>query len=169
MKKAAAILAIFAILFSFSACNLRKKELTEEQLRESLSNADEQRIAESQSVEVAYSEGVEKQVDEIGKTVKNKKLVVKFVTPNGTECDVFIMDKKGNLDYCMVYKFFNNASSYKTQLDYPDMDNEKQVKHDDESRMIVYKTTYLRECDFQTLYEEYTSETAVKNGYIVVE
>lgn len=168
MKKAAAIAAIFAILLSLSACKVHK-ELTDDELRESLSNAESQRIAESQSVEAAYSEGVEENIDEVGKTVKNKKLVVKSKTSYGTECQVFIMDKKGNLDYCMVYRFFDSMSSYKTYRGYPNTDNEKQVKHDDKARMIVYKTQMQRETDFATLYDEYTGETAKSYGYTVIE
>ena len=168
MKKAAAIAAIFAILLSLSACKVHK-ELTDDELRESLSNAESQRIAESQSVEAAYSEGVEENIDEVGKTVKNKKLVVKSSTSYGTECQAFIMDKKGNLDYCMVYRFFDSMSSYKTYRGYPNTDNEKQVKHDDKARMIVYKTQMQRETDFATLYDEYTGETAKSYGYTVIE
>lgn len=168
MKKAAAIAAIIAILLSLSACKVNK-ELTDDELRESLSNAESQRIAESQSVEVAYSEGVEENIDEVGKTVMNKRLVVKSSTSYGTECQVFIMDKKGNLDYCMVYRFFDSMSSYKTYRGYPNTDNEKQVKHDDKARMIVYKTQMQRETDFATLYDEYTGETAKSYGYTVIE
>lgn len=168
MKKAAAIAAIIAILLSLSACKVHK-ELSDDELRESLSNAESQRIAESQSVEVAYSEGVEENIDEVGKTVKNKKLVVKSSTSYGTECQAFIMDKKGNLDYCMVYRFFDSMSSYKTYLGYPDSDDEKQVKHDDKARMIVYKVKMQREADFATLYDEYSGETAKSYGYTVIE
>ena len=168
MKKAAAIAAIFAILLSLSACKVHK-ELTDDELRESLSNAESQRIAESQSVEAAYSEGVEENIDEVGKTEKNKKLVVKSSTSYGTECQAFIMDKKGNLDYCMVYRFFDSMSSYKTYRGYPNTDNEKQVKHDDKARMIVYKTQMQRETDFATLYDEYTGETAKSYGYTGIE
>ena len=79
------------------------------------------------------------------------------------------MDKKGNLDYCMVYRFFDSISSYKTYLGYPDSDDEKQVKHDDKARMIVYKVKMQREADFATLYDEYSSDTAKGYGYTVIE
>ena len=168
MKKVIAVLVVAASLLSLTACKM-KKEMTNEEYQASLAANESKRVAESIKVEEEYSEGIAENVEEIGKTVKNKRLVLKVASPTGTEYEVIVMDKKGNADYELLYQFFDYIGNYNAIVDYKDEVNRKQIKHDAKARMIVYRIDNIREATFDELYEEFKSETAKNYGYEVVE
>ena len=87
MKKILALIAVAATLFSLSACKINGKMTAEE--RES------SRVEQSLKVEREYIEGVNETVeDEIGKTVKGKRLVVRADVPTGYKYTVYEFDRK---------------------------------------------------------------------------
>ena len=168
MKKAVAIISIFAVLFSLSACKI-KKDLSAEEVAQSYAAEESKKIQESIKVEEDYSAGVAENANEIGKTVKNEKLVVEFDDVLGYEYHVFVMNKKGISKYKLIYRFYDSITNYEEILEQPDTKNSKIVEHNDAARMIVYKYTNIPERSFDELYKEYSSELTVKMGYKIIE
>ena len=82
MEKVIAVLIVAASLLSLTACKM-KKEMSNEEFQASLAADESKRVAESIKVEEEYSEGIAENVEEIGKTVKNKRLVLKTLSPTG--------------------------------------------------------------------------------------
>lgn len=168
MKKITAILLATAALLSLTACKM-KKEMTDDEFQASLAAEESKKVAESIKVEEEYSEGIAENVEEIGKTVKNKKLVIKSMSSTGYEYEVIFMDKNGNTDYKLIYNFYDYIGNYEAIVKYEDEENRKQVKHDAKARMIVYRIDDIQQATFDELYESYKSETAKEYGYEVVE
>lgn len=168
MKKVIAVLVVAASLLSLTACKM-KKEMSNEEFQASLAADESKRVAESIKVEEEYSEGIAENVEEIGKTVKNKRLVLKTLSSTGYEYEVIVMDRKGNADYKLLYQFFDYIGNYNAIVEYKDEENKKQVKHDEKARMIVYRIDDIQEATFDELYESYKSETAKEYGYEVIE
>ena len=164
MKKIVALAVIFATVFSFSACKMSGKKLTAEERESS-------RIEHSLKIEREYIEGVNETVeDEIGKTIKGERLVVKTDNDLGYEYFVFVFDKKENIKEKYTYKFYDNMINYEMMLDIKENGDNKQVDHDKSKRMVVYKKTKnLHDETFTGLYDFYTDSARVERGYKVIE
>lgn len=164
MKKILALAVIAATLFSLSACKVTGKMTVEE--RES------SRVEESLKIEREYVEGVNETVEEeIGKTKKGERLVIKGSTALGHEYTVFIFDKKEKLKDEYNYQFFDLMKNYEYTLEIKETGHGKQVDHDDKARMVVYKKASkdLAEDTFDSLYEVYSNPQLTELGYIIVE
>ncbi len=168
MKRIIAIISAVAAICSLASCTVTSNMTPEEQL--SYHNAKEQEaIEESMRIEEEIIEEIESVDDEIGKTVKNKKIVLERISQGGTTKRVIYMDKKGKAEYTMIYQFFNDPDIYASMRDAGDNGDDKQIKHNDEKRMIVYKNTKgeIVGAEFDVLYENY--KTYGINGYKLVE
>ena len=76
MKKLIAVIAVFAAVLSLSAC--KPKELSPVEKQSKYAAEESERVAASIQAENDYIDGVNDYSDnEIGKTVKGKKLVIK--------------------------------------------------------------------------------------------
>lgn len=164
MKKILAFAVIFATVCSLSACKMSGKKLTAEERESSIAE-------QSLKVEREYIEGVNETVeDEIGKTIKGERLVVKTDNDLGYEYFVFVFDKKENIKEKYTYKFYDQMINYEMMLDIKENGDNKQVDHDKTRRMVVYKKTKnLNDETFTTLYNFYTDPARVKRGYQVIE
>lgn len=165
MKKILALIAIAATLFSLSACKLGGKKMTAAERESS-------RVEESLKVEREYIEGVNETVeDEIGKTKKGERLVIKGSTALGYEYTVYVFDKKEKLKEEYSYQFFDLPVNYEATLEIKETGHGKQVDHDEKSRMVVYKKASkdLAEDTFDSLYEVYSNPQLTELGYTIIE
>lgn len=167
MKRIIAAIAILAVVLSLTACNLKKKELSAEEFQSSVAAEEARRAQESLQAEIEYSQGVIKEGDKIGKTEKNKRIVVKIDVNYGTEYEVFVMNKKGVIDYKLLYQFFDDLENYNTIVKYKDTDSKKQVDHDEKARLIVYKFSDMVERTYDEVYNDYKSLEG--DGYTIIE
>ncbi len=132
MKKLIAILSLAAILFGFAAC---KKDDASANYPTNLS-AEE--IA-SLEAEKAIVDDMDKLEEEIGDSVKGKKIVGKEADDFTTEYFVVYFDNKGKSEYLIKYVYYNKAEHYKTAVDIGDKGTAKFISSDDDLRMVVYK------------------------------
>lgn len=168
MKKILAVIAVFLVLFSLASCKAVKPQLTDEEVRESLSAEASKKVEESIKAQKEYNAGVEAAIEEIGKTVKGEKLVVKVPTVRGIEYAVFHFDKKELVKYRVSYYFFEQMDHYEDKIDVVDKD-EKLIDKDKSLKMAVIKDTEVNELTFDQYYEYYTYEKVVSQGYEVIE
>lgn len=169
MKKIIAVFAVFATLLSLAACK-PKRELTADEVQQSVAAEQSRRVEESLQVERDYLEGIDEQVDEeIGKTKKKERLVVKATSITGTEYMVFECKKDGTVKKKLGYLFYDNIENYETILEQGGGTMRKIVDHDDKARMIVFSYTRLPERDFDGLYKTYSSETSAEMGFTIIE
>ncbi len=169
MKRIIAIFAVFATLLSLAACK-PKRELTADEIQQSREAEQSRRVEESLQVERDYLEGIDEQVDEeIGKTKKKERLVVKATSITGTEYMVFECKKDGTVKKKLGYLFYDNIENYETILEQGGGSLRKIVDHDDKARMIVFSYTKLPERDFDGLYKTYSSETSAEMGFTIIE
>lgn len=169
MKKIIALAMMAAMLLSLSACKL-KKDMTADEIKESMSAIESQRAAESLKVEQEYLEGITEHADdEIGKTKKGERLVLKVGSPTGYEYRVFEFDRHEIAKKVLFYKFYNTEENYQVMLDAGDTITKKIVDHDKKARMIVYSLKEVHKESFDILYETYSDENVAKYGYEIIE
>lgn len=170
MKKIIAIIAVFAVLFSLSACKMKQKDLSDDEIQSYLSAEESKQVEQSLKVERDYIEGVDEQVDDkIGKTKKNKKLVVEVSTTAGYEYIVFEFSGKGILKKKLSYYFYNDVETYRFVAEHGGGSDKEIVDTDDKARMVVYNYKNLPEKDYDGLYETYSLDTAAEMGYRIIE
>lgn len=153
MKKITAVLLLLAIMFSATACG--KVYFDEDKYNEAQSKeAEKQSVAQSEQ-ESAIAADKENLEGKMGKSEENKKLVVKRTYGDHMEYLELIFDKKGNIDYKITYKYFDEEDYYRTVLGYGDIGSDKMISHDDKLRMIAYKSKDLVEADYEFYYNLY--------------
>lgn len=157
MKKLMALLLASAVLLSFASCG--KKDMTAEEYSEYMAAEESKKAVESEKAEELVSEKMDDVSDDLGKTIKGKKLVVKKVDSVDTRYRVIMMDKKGMGDYMVTYIFANNDNDYNVL--YNAAKNDKDLyKHDKDGRMIANRTDEIPETDFEDFYEGYKLDSA---------
>ena len=170
MKKIIAIFTVFAALASLSACKVNNKELTPDEVQQSVAAEQSKRVEESLQAERDYLEGIDEQVEEeIGKTKKKERLVVKATSITGTEYIVFECKKDGTVKKKLGYLFYDNIENYKMLLESGGGSSRKIVDNDDKARMIVFSYDEQIQSDFDGLYKTYSSELSAEKGYTVIE
>ncbi len=169
MKKLIALIAVFATVLSFSACKLNK-DLTPEEKQSKYAAEESKKVAASIQAENDYIDGVNEYSDnEIGKTVKGKKLVIKAESALGYKYNVFEFNKKGKMTARYCYEFYDSIENYEIQSDIKDNRDRKLVETDDEARMVVYKYNEVWEQTFDELYTAYSKPEVNDLGYSIVE
>lgn len=167
MKKIIALIAIFAAVLSFSAC--KKVNMTPEEKQAYYAAEESKKVAASIQAENDYIDGVNEYSDnEIGKTVKGKKLVIKAESSLGYKYNVFEFNKKGNMTARYCYEFYDSIENYEVQSKIEDR-KRKLVDTDDEARMVVYKYNEVWEQTFDELYDAYSKPEVIDLGYSIVE
>lgn len=168
MKRIIAIISAVAALCSLASCAVTSNMTPEEQL--SYHHAKEQEaIEESMRIEEEIVEEIERVTDKIGKTEKNKKIVLEKYTETVTTKRVLYMDRKGKCEYSMTYEFYKTKDDYEFYLNAGDCGKYKLVDHDDKNRLLVYKNVEFLSVgqDFDVLYEGHKGATL--NGFTLVE
>lgn len=167
MKKILAVIAVFSVLFSLASCKL-SPQMSEEELRESLTAEASKKVEESIKAQEEYEENVGNSIDEIGKTVKNKKLVIKVNTSLGKEYMVYYFGKDKKVDYRVDHYFYDSIDNYEWRLN-DEPEGSKVIAHDESMKMVVVKLSDVPEDEFDYLYETYKDEKIAKYGYEIIE
>lgn len=168
MKKFIALIATFATLLSLSAC--KPKELSPEEKQAKYAAEESERVAASMQAENDYIDGVHDYSDnEIGKTVKGKKLVIRAESSLGYKYLVFEFNKKGKMTERFSYEFYDSIENYEVQADIKEDRMRKLVDTDDKARMVVYKYKDMWEQTFDELYTAYSNPDVNGLGYTIVE
>ncbi len=169
MKKIIAVFAVFAALLSLAACK-PKRELTADEVQQSLAAEQSRKVEASLKVERDYLEGIDEQVDEkVGKTKKKERLVVKATSITGTEYMVFECKKDGTVKKKLGYLFYDNIENYEMILENGGGSSRKIIDNDEKARMIVFSYDENIESNFDDLYKLYSSELSAEKGYTVIE
>ena len=169
MKKLIALIAVLATLLSLSACKLGK-ELSPEEKQSKYAEAESERVAASLQAENYYIDGVHEYSDnEIGKTIKGKKLVIKGESSMGYKYSVFEFNKKGKMTKRLSYEFFDSIDNYEVQAEIDGDRKRKLVDTDDKARMVVYKYDEVWEQTFDEIYAAYSKPEVKELGYSIVE
>ncbi len=170
MKKIIAVLAILATVFSLSACKKLGKMDAEER-SQYIAEQESEMVEASLKAERDFVNGVNETIDdEIGKTQKGKRLVIEVKDPNSVQYFVFVFNRKQILDHQLTYMFLELPTNYYAMKNYDnDTKDKKLIKHDDASRMLVYKLIHDNEVTYDKLYEMYSKPERIKMGYSIVE
>ena len=118
MKKMIAILTALAATLSLASCSVKNDKTTADYLAE-------QEIEESQLIEsltqaeIERSEKMIKNIEDIGKTEKNKQIVVKVPYAYGDQYHIFVMNRKGICEKVRDYYFYETVEMF-------ERNNEKQ-------------------------------------------
>ncbi len=169
MKKLIAMIAVLATVISLSACKMNK-ELSPEEKMSKYAAEESKMVAESIQAENDYIDGVhDYSENEIGKTVKGKKLVIRCEISMGYKYEVFTFNKKGKMTERLSYEFYDSVDNYKVQSDIKGDRKRKLVDTDDEARMVVYKYNETWEQTFNELYDAYSKPEVIDLGYSIVE
>ena len=168
MKKYIALIATFATLLSLAAC--KPKELSPIEKQSTYAAEESEKVAASLQAENDYIDGVHDYSDnEIGKTVKGKKLVIKAESSLGYKYNVFEFNKKGKMTKYLSYEFYDAINNYEVQSKIKEDRKRKLVDTDDKARMVVYKYNEVWEQTFDELYEAYSKPEINDLGYTIVE
>lgn len=158
MKKLTAVLLLFAVLFSVTACG--KVYFDEDEYLSEVSKEESEAAVSSSKQEEEISQNKEEVADKIGKTEENKKIVVKETYGNSVNYVVTYF-KNGIASYRDTYTYFDTKKYYEKILSNGDDGNDKIIDHDDNLRLIVYRNKEIVEGDFEmflSLYERRDAE-----------
>ncbi len=162
MKRIIAALIILATVLALASCSF--KELTPEEKMSSVAAEESKRAEERSSVEAAIEVGKKDILDEIGKSKKDKKLVVVKYEENFTEYRVIVMDKNGFGDYMEKYIFYN-IEQYKSSKNQESFGADELVDRDDDLRMLKFK----RDFDIDSTYENFYKTYEDRSTWTIVE
>ncbi len=155
MKQAICVLlAVITALCIFAGCQ-KKIYFDEDEYNSAVSESksvEDESLSEQESEIVADKANLE---GELGKSEKNKKLVVKLVYGDHMEY-VAIYFKKNVFSYIMTYKYFDSESYYEMVKGYGDDGSDKLVETDDQLRCLVYKSTDRSKADYDFYYNLYS-------------
>lgn len=171
MKKIIAILAVFATALSLASCSPKNDKTAEELISEQ--DAEYSQLIESMTqAEIERSEKMVKNIDDLGKTEKNKQIVVKVAYPNGEHYQVFVFNRKGICQKIRDYYFYATAEMYAISNERQvEDDHRKKIDSDKTARMIAFESDYeLEERNkFDQILELYKNEESKAQGYEVIE
>ncbi len=170
MKKLIALISVLATLISLSACKMNK-ELTPEEKMSQYAAEESKMVAESIKAENDYIDGVNEYSDnEIGKTVKGKRIVVRCESAFGYKYLVFIFNKKGEMTKRSSYEFYDNIDNYEVQKEIKKpYGSKKLVDTDDKARMVVYEYEEMWAQTYDEVYANYKNSEINDLGYTLVE
>lgn len=169
MKKLIALIAVLATVVSLSACKMNKN-LSPEEKQSKYAAEESKMVAASLQAENDYIDGVhEFSENEIGKTQKKTKLVIRAESSLGYRYDVFEFSKKGKMTKRLSYEFYDSIENYKVQSKIKEDRKRKLIDTDDKARMVLYKYDEVWEQTFDELYEAYSKPEVNELGYSIVE
>lgn len=150
VKRIIAVLVVFATLFTLVACGSKTaEEISEEASKAAVKNSEKisQRDAE-------IDEKIASVEEDVGKTEKGKRLVTKMVYGESTIYEVVVFKNKTS-DYILRYEFYYSDWVYENAKKVGDDGNDKLIKKDDNTRLLVYKNKDNMELSFDDYYARY--------------
>lgn len=171
MKKIIAILAAFATALSLASCSVNNNKTTAELVSEQ--EAEYQQLIESLSqAEIERSEKMVKNIEDLGKTQKNKQIVVKVAYPNGEHYQVFLFNRKGICQKVRDYYFYETVEMFEISNErQKETERKKKIDADKAARMIAFESEYEIEerNQFDQILELYKNEDSKIQGFEVIE
>ncbi|MBR5562219.1 MAG: hypothetical protein IKW12_03625 [Clostridia bacterium] len=171
IKKILAILAALTTVFSLASCSVKNDKTTEELVSEQ--EAEYEQLIESMSqAELEVSENVIKNIKDIGKTVKNKQIVLKTPYAHGERYRIYIFNKKGICEKVRDYCFFNSSELFELNNEkQKEKTQEKKIDSDKDARMVAFESEYdIEERNkFDQIYDYYNSDEGRAAGYEIIE
>lgn len=171
MKKIIAILAAFATALSLASCSVNNNKTTAELVSEQ--DAEYSRIIESMTqAEIERSEKMIKNIEDLGKTQKNKQIVVKVASANGEHYQIFVMNRKGICEKVRDYYFYDTAEKFEIANEkQKETSRMKKIDSDKTARMIAFESEYNIEerNQFDQILELYKNEDSKAQGFEVIE
>lgn len=156
MKKIALIIALISVILTFAACG-EKEESSPEQYSKYVAAEESRQVEESKKEAEKMSEKMEEVSDDIGKTVKNKKIVLYKEASRDTRYRVLYMDKDGNGDYTITYYFAKTSNDYQVLYNNAKADGNL-YKSDKKSKMVAVKSDNLMNLPFDDFYKNYATD-----------
>lgn len=156
MKKALSVLLLCFVLLG--VCSCQKMIITnEEDYSKYVEESESQSAKEASERQVKVDEDIAKLESELGKTVKNKQIVVRKEY-SGLIIYEIVKFKNKKVDYRLTYKYFEGETDYKDQVEHGDIQNDKLIDSDDTLRCVVYKNNKAnKEMTFDDVYALYDS------------
>ncbi len=171
MKKIIAIISIFAAVISFASCSIKNDKTTAELVSEQ--DAEYSQLLESiTQAEIERSEKMVKNIDDLGKTEKNKQIVVKVASANSEHYQVFIFNRKGICQKVRDYYFYESVELFEVANEkQKETGRKKKIDSDKTARMIVLESDYDIEerNQFDQILELYKNEESKAQGFEVIE
>lgn len=171
MRKIMALLLTFAALFSLAACSVDSGKTTAELVSEA--EAEQSMLVESSiQAEVERSEEMVESIDKIGKTEKNKQLVIKRPYAHGERYQVYVMNKKGICKEVIDYYFYNTSEMFERNNEKQKSEtSKKKIDSDPATRMVVFKTDYDvgEDVTFEMLYDRFAQGITDGSDIVIIE
>ena len=178
MKKIIALLLAVAALLSLASCKVEPTtQVTDPvspddfQAQVNAQQSERQsQIEASIQAQEEIQEEIDKYIAKVGKTKKNKELVMELKSPLGRKFQKYVFDRKGNTSYRLDYFFFDSEENYEaTVQEAKDDKNSSVVEKDKDMKMVVVKETKIVESTFKELYDAFTRQEFIDLGYTVIE
>ncbi len=171
MKKIIAILAAFAAALSLASCSVDNDKIAADYIAEQ--EAEYSQLIESLTqAEIERSEKMVKNIDDLGKTQKNKQIVVRVPYAHGEHYQIFVFNRKGICEKVRDYYFYETVEMFERNNEKQKENlNKKKIDSDKTARMVAFEKDYDIEerNQFDQIYELYSSEEAKAQGYEVIE
>lgn len=178
MKKIIALLLAVTALLSFASCKVEPTaQVTDPvspddfQAQVNAQQSERQsQIEASIKAQEEIQEEIDKYIAKVGKTKKNKELVMEIKFPLGRKFQKYVFDRKGNTSYRLDYFFFDSKENYEATVQQAKDDkNSSVVEKDKDMKMVVVKETKIVESTFKELYESFSRQEFIDLGYTVIE
>lgn len=154
-----ALLLVFATLFTVTACK-KKVYFDEDEYNKQVSINESKSEKEQSERSSKIDEDMSQVEQSIGKTEKNKKIIVKLTYGEHTDYEEILFDKNGIAKEKNYYKYYNTEEMYKFSLEQGSKGNQKLVDHDDTLLMIKYTVKDFGGTDYDTLLDSYKRKDA---------
>lgn len=180
MKKILSVILAAAALFTLAACKVKPSENKEtepykpEEFQAQVSQLQAERASEQadqQKKKDKLNEEIDNYIkEEIGKTQKNKALVLEVSSSRGREYQKYVFNKKGEVDCRINYYFFNDAEDFTSCIAVAENnDYRKVIEKDKKTLMVVVKYIDITSHPFDEFYETYKMPEIINLGYKIVE
>ncbi len=178
VKKIIALLLAFAAVISLAACKVdtapeETEPFSPDDFQAQVSAQEsvrQSRVEASIQAQAEINREIDEYIAKVGKTKKNKELVLELEYPLGRRYQKYVFDKKKNVDYRLDYYFFDSEDNYEATISSTKSDkNRKVVEKDKDLKMVVVKYTDPSPSTFDELYETYSKPEVIDLGYLIVE
>ena len=156
MKKALSVLLLCFVILGICSC--QKKIITDPDEYSKHVEKSESKAAEASSKQqVKIDEDIAKLESELGKTEKNKQIVVRKEY-SGLIIYEIVKFKSKKVDCRLTYKYFDSERDYKDELEIGDRGTDKLIDNDDALRCVVFKNEKAnKDMTYDEVYELYDS------------
>lgn len=161
MKKILAVIAAFATVISLASCKMESNKTTAERVSEAEAERS-QAIEASIQAETKRFEKIDENIDYIGKTEKNKQIVIERVGIDCQHYQVYVFNRKGICNKLIDYYFYDSIEAFNIRNeDSKEKTRQKKIKSDPEARMVAFESDYDVEerNTYEQLYDHFVDAT----------